>query len=67
LKKKENELLEIYRLLKQHFDQLQGLRIDLINNKIDAEVAINKLMNTNQKLVKEITQPKLVEAELKKI
>jgi PAS domain S-box-containing protein len=58
LKKKEKELLQLQRLLKQHLDQLQVLRIDLINAKIDAEVAINKLRTTNEKLIKEITKQK---------
>jgi two-component system, OmpR family, phosphate regulon sensor histidine kinase PhoR len=65
LKKKENELLELHRLLEQHLDKIQGLRIELINKKIDDEIEINKLQNTNIKLVKEITKHKLVEAELK--
>ena len=66
MKKKENELLELHRLLEQKLDIIQRLRMELINKKIDDEVEINKLKNTNKKLVKEITKHKLAEAELKK-
>jgi len=66
MKKKENELLELHRLLEQKLDIIQRLRIELINKKIDDEVEINKLKSTNIKLVKEITRHKLAEAELKK-
>jgi hypothetical protein len=65
MKKKENELLELHRLLEQQLDKIQGLRIELINKKIDDEVEINKLKITNIKLVKEITKHELVEAGLK--
>jgi two-component system CheB/CheR fusion protein len=65
MKEKENELLELHRLLEEKLDIIQRLRIELINKKIDDEVEINKLKNTNIKLVKEITKHKLVEAELK--
>jgi two-component system CheB/CheR fusion protein len=65
LKKKENELLELHRLLKQHFDELKSLRIELINSNIENEAEINKLEIINQKLVEEITKHKLIEAELK--
>jgi len=66
LKKKENELLELHRLLEQKLDIIQRLRIELINKKIDDEVEIDKLKITNIQLVKEITRHKLAEAELKK-
>jgi two-component system, OmpR family, phosphate regulon sensor histidine kinase PhoR len=65
MKKKENELLELHHLLEQHLDKIQGLRIELINKKIDDEIEINNLKNANIKQVKEITKHKLVEAELK--
>ena len=65
LKKKENELLELHSLLEQQLDKVKRLRMQLIDKKIDAEVEINKLKNTNKKLDKEITKHKLVEAELK--
>jgi hypothetical protein len=65
LKKKENELLEIHRLLKQHLDQSKGLRIDLINAKIEANSESNKLKDTNKKLVKEITRQKAENEGLK--
>jgi two-component system CheB/CheR fusion protein len=66
MKEKENELLELHRLLEEKLDIIQRLRIELINKKIDDEVEINKLKSTNIKLVKEITKHKLAEAELKK-
>ena len=66
MKKKENELLELHRLLEEKLDIIQRLRIELINKKIDDEVEINKLKSTNIKLIKEITKHKLAEAELKK-
>jgi two-component system CheB/CheR fusion protein len=66
MKKKEDELLELHRLLEEKLDIIQRLRIELINKKIDDEVEINKLKSTNIKLVKEITKHKLTEAELKK-
>lgn len=65
LKKKENELLELQRLLEQKLNVIEHLRMQLIDKKIDNEVEINKLRNTNLKLVKEITKHKLVVAELK--
>src|SRR4030042_1104106 len=66
MKKKEDELLELHRLLEEKLDIIQRLRIELINKRIDDEVEINKLKSTNIKLVKEITKNKLAEAELKK-
>ena len=66
MKKKENELLELHRLLEEKLDIIQRLRIELINKKIDDEVEINKLKSTNIKLVKEISGHKLAEAELMK-
>ena len=64
LKKKENELLELHRLLEQQLDKIKGLRIELINEKLEAEAVIGKLDDTNKKLAKEITKHKLAEAEL---
>jgi len=65
LKKKENELLELNRLLKQNFNHLRDLRIDLINANIETKGAKNKLMKINKKLVEEITKYKLLETRLK--
>ena len=65
IKKKENELLELHRLLEQRLVQLQDLRIELINAKIEAKVENNILKNMNKKLVKEITKLELKDAELK--
>lgn len=66
LKKKENELLALHRLLEQHLDKSKGLRIDLVNAKLETNTENNKLKNTNKKLVKEITKLKLEKAELKR-
>jgi two-component system CheB/CheR fusion protein len=66
LKKKESELLELHRLLELRLNIIERLRMQLIDKKIDDELEINKLKNTNKKLVKEIARHKLVEAELKK-
>jgi len=66
MKKKENELLELHRVLEINLDKIQRLRMQLIDKMIENEVKINKLKNTNNKLVKEITKHKLIEAELKK-
>ncbi len=65
IKKKENELLESHRLLKQNLAQIKDMRIDLINTKIDSETAIKNLMKSNKKLIKLISKQKLVEAEIK--
>lgn len=65
LKKKENELVEVQHLLEQRFDQLQSMRIELINTQIAAEAAINELRDKNKKLLKEITNHKLAKAALK--
>ena len=59
LKKKENELLELHRLLKQQLEQLLDLRIDLINAKIEVNTENRKLKDTNKKLVREITKLRL--------
>jgi transcriptional regulator with PAS, ATPase and Fis domain len=66
LKKKENELLELHRIAELHLDKIKRLRMQLIDKKIDDEIEINKLKNTNKKLVREITRYKLIEAELKR-
>lgn len=65
LKKKENDLLELQRLLEEHLDQVKGLRIDLVNANVETEAAINKLKDTNKKLVKDISGYKHAEAGLK--
>jgi len=65
MKKKENELLELHHLLEQRLVQLKDLRIELINAKIEAELENNKLNNTNNKLLREITKHKLIELKLK--
>ena len=65
IKKKEIELCEAQRLLKQNLAQIKDLRIDLINAKIDSGVAIKNLMNSNKNLNKLISKQKVVEAEMK--
>ena len=59
LKKKEIELLELHRQLKQQLVQLQDLRFDIINAKIETDVANKKLEKTIESLVKENTKLKL--------
>jgi PAS domain S-box-containing protein len=65
MKKKENELLELHRSLEQQLGIVQFLRMNLIDEKSDAEVEINKLKKTNRKLVKENAKHKLIVSELK--
>jgi PAS domain S-box-containing protein len=65
LKKKEIELTELHRQLKQQMVQLQDLRFDIINAKIETDVANKKLEKTIESLVKENTKLKLKKAELK--
>ena len=65
IKKEEKKLLELHHLLEKKLDVIQRLRMQLIDKKIDAEVEINKLKNTNKKLVKEIARHKLAETALK--
>ena len=65
LKKKEIELLELHKQLKQQLVQLQDLRYDIINAKIETDVVNKKLKNIIKKLVKENTRLKQKETELK--
>ncbi|MBV2246200.1 MAG: PAS domain-containing protein [Lentimicrobium sp.] len=63
LKRKENELLDLQRLLEQQLDQSRGLRIDLVNARLEAKAENNQLMKTNEKLVGEIARLKLGKRE----
>jgi hypothetical protein len=65
LKKKEIELLELQRQLKLQLIQLQDLRLDIINAKIESDAANKKLEKTIKNLVKENTRHKQKETELK--
>jgi len=65
LKKKEIELLELHRQLKQQMVQLQDLRFDIINAKIETDVVNKKLQGTIEKLVKEKTKLRQGKEELK--
>jgi two-component system phosphate regulon sensor histidine kinase PhoR len=65
MKKEEQKLLELSRLLEEKLDVIQRLRMQLIDKKIDAEVEIEKLKKNNKKLVKEIARHKLAETALK--
>jgi PAS domain S-box-containing protein len=65
LKQKEIELLELQRQLKQQLVQLQDLRLDIINAKIETDVVNKKLEKTIYNLVKENTRHKQKETELK--
>jgi PAS domain S-box-containing protein len=64
LKKKEIELLELHKQLKQQLVQLQDLRYDIINAKIETDAVNKKLKNIIKKLVKENTRLKEKETEL---
>lgn len=65
LKKKEFELLDLQRQLKQQLVQLQDLRFDIINSKIETDVVNKRLETMIEKLVKEKTKLKLEKEELK--
>ena len=65
LKKKEIELTELHRQLKQQLVQLQDLRFDIINAKIETDVVNKKLQNTIEKLVKENIKLRQTGTELK--
>jgi len=65
LKKKEIELTELHRQLKLQMVQLQDLRFDIINAKIDTDVANKKLEKTIERLVKENSKLKLNKEGLK--
>ncbi len=56
IKKEEEKLLELHRLLEQKLNVIERLRMQLIDKKIDDEVEINKLKIANKKLVKEISK-----------
>ena len=65
IKKEEEKLLELHRLLEQKLSVIERLRMQLIDKKIDNEVVINKLELANKKLVKEISRLEMAQAELK--
>ena len=65
IKREEKKLLELSRLLEQKLEVIQQLRMQLIEKKIDSDVEIKKLKSSNKKLVQEISEHKLVEADLK--
>jgi hypothetical protein len=58
------ELLELHRQLKQQLVQLQDLRFDIINAKIETDVVNKKLENIIEELVNENSKLKLTEVEL---
>ncbi|RPH31872.1 MAG: PAS domain S-box protein [Bacteroidales bacterium] len=65
LKRKEKELKEIIGKLANHIKALQTLRIDNINETLDAEGRKNKLEIANNKLYKEITKLNRLVAKMK--
>jgi two-component system CheB/CheR fusion protein len=65
IKKEEEKLIKLHYLLEKKLDVIQRLRMQLIDEKIDAEVAVNNLRITNKKLAKGITKYELIIAELK--
>jgi PAS domain S-box-containing protein len=65
MKREQEKLLELASLLDQKFEVIKQLRMRLIEKKIDADVEIKKLKNTNKKLVQKIARYKQVESDLK--
>lgn len=65
LKQHEKELLRLHRILENQFDQLKGLRIDLINAEIMVSEENNKLKNANKKLTSQIARHKKLVQEIK--
>lgn len=65
LKNKEIVLIELQRQLKQQLIQLQDLRFDIINAKIETDVVNKRLETMIEKLVKENTKLKSGKEELK--
>ncbi len=65
LKKKELELLQLHGQLKQQFVQLQDLRFDIINAKIETDLVNKRLEYIIEKLVKENSKLKLTKTDLK--
>lgn len=65
IKREEKKLLELSRLLEQKLEVIQQLRMHLIEKKIDSDVEIKKLKNSNKKMVQRIAKHKQVEADLK--
>jgi hypothetical protein len=65
LKKKEIQLKEIIVILTRHIKALQALRIDNINQTLDAEGSKNIAEIANDELYKEITKLKHLVSDLK--
>lgn len=65
MKKEEQKLLEMSRLLEQKLELIKQLRMQLIEKKIDSEVELKKLKKSNKRLVQKIAEHKQVEADLK--
>jgi len=65
IKKEEKKLLELHQVLEKKLDVIQRLRIQLIDKKIDDEVAMDNLRITNKKLAKGISRYEQVVAELR--
>lgn len=66
LKKKEHELNDVIRKLVNHVRALRTLRIDNINETLDAEGRKNKLEIANNKLYKEITKLNRLVSKMKR-
>lgn len=67
LKKKEIELTELHRQIKQQMVQLQDLRFDIINAKIETDITNKKLEKTIESLDRENRKLKQTGSELKLI
>ncbi len=65
LKREEKKLRELSLLLEQKLDVIKQLRMRLIEKKIDSDIEIKKLKNSNKKLAQKIDMHKQVESDLK--
>jgi len=65
IKREEKKLRELSLLLEQKLDVIKQLRMRLIEKKIDSDIEVEKLKNSNKKLVQRMDMHKQVEADLK--
>lgn len=65
MRKKEIELRNLHSLLKQNFEKLQLLRLDLFDANFEMSVAKDMLLKANEELVREITRTRIANVRLK--
>jgi hypothetical protein len=65
IKREEKKLRELSLLLEQKLDVIKQLRMRLIEKKIDSDIEVERLKNSNKKLIQKIDMHKQVEADLK--